>query len=181
MKSRRGSGSSCPGDLGGGRAFRGRSLFPALGVSPPLSTWRENARFLSSQPAAMRFAFLCAYARHASLRHLGLQLVGALRYPLVPFAAAPQRRVPRPLHVNTFTGLELISLRLLTRCLLQSEDRCDVLAGKLGSSCEARPHPANQIAGGRLLATAVWVGARDDQLCGLLVALTTSLAPPPFK
>ncbi|CDS36846.1 AT rich interaction region [Echinococcus multilocularis] len=122
----------------GGRPFRGRSLFPAPGLIPPLSAWRENARFLSSQPCALRFAFLCAYARHSALRQLGLQLVSGLRYPLVPTTStstAPTNsatvsiRVPRPLHLNTFTGIELVSLRFLIRCLFQSADRCDLLAG----------------------------------------------------
>lgn len=132
MKGQRDNGSL--GDFSAGRPFRGRSLFPAPGMVPPLSTWRENARFLSSVPAAVRFAFLCAYARHSALRQLGLQLVSSLRYPLVPFATpygSASERVPRPLHVNTFTGIELISLRFLMRCLLQSEDRCGLLAGKM--------------------------------------------------
>ncbi|VDK39035.1 unnamed protein product [Taenia asiatica] len=126
------SGSGGPSETGG-RPFRGRSLFPAPGLIPPLSAWRENARFLSSQPCALRFAFLCAYARHSALRQLGLQLVSGLRYPLVPTTptsmAPTSIRVPRPLHLNTFTGIELISLRFLVRCLFQSADRCDLLAG----------------------------------------------------
>uniref|UniRef100_A0A5K3FAU4 C2H2-type domain-containing protein n=2 Tax=Mesocestoides corti TaxID=53468 RepID=A0A5K3FAU4_MESCO len=116
-----------------GRPLRGRSLFPAPTVIPPLATWRDNARFLSSHPVAIRFAFLCAYARHSGLRQLGLQLVSALRYPLILTHPAPPPPtasvVPKPLHLNTFTGIELISVRFLVRCLLQSMDRCDLLSG----------------------------------------------------
>lgn len=135
IKGRRAASGSGGSSENGGRPFRGRSLFPAPGLIPPLSAWRENARFLSSQPCALRFAFLCAYARHSALRQLGLQLVSGLRYPLVPTTptstAPASTRVPRPLHLNTFTGIELISLRFLVRCLFQSADRCDLLAGKL--------------------------------------------------
>ncbi|VDM23259.1 unnamed protein product [Hydatigera taeniaeformis] len=145
----------------GGRPFRGRSLFPGPGLIPPLSAWRENARFLSSQPSALRFAFLCAYARHSALRQLGLQLVSGLRYPLVSTTStsvAPASvRVPRPLHLNTFTGIELVTLRFLVRCLFQSADRCDLLAGKpsLLHATGLRPVWANHSHLAQLLATAV--------------------------
>lgn len=118
------------GDMVGGRLFRGRSLYPATYL-PPLSSWRDNTRFLSSNLSALRFAFLCAYARHSTLRQLGLQLISSLRYPLVPNAlsSGALQKVPSPLHDNTFTGIELISVRFLVRCLIQSDDRCDLLAG----------------------------------------------------
>ncbi|KAM7534781.1 hypothetical protein Aperf_G00000109388 [Anoplocephala perfoliata] len=125
-----GCGTFCSGDMVGGRLFRGRSLYPAAYL-PPLSSWRDNTRFLSSQPCALRFAFLCAYARHSTLRQLGLQLISSLRYPLVPnvLSSGAVQKIPRPLHDNTFTGIELISVRFLVRCLIQSDDRCDLLAG----------------------------------------------------
>ncbi|VEL12606.1 unnamed protein product [Protopolystoma xenopodis] len=55
-----------------------------VGRLVPLSAYRDNRRILTSQPAALRFAFLCAYSRHASLHQLGLQLIGSLRFTLNP-------------------------------------------------------------------------------------------------
>lgn len=119
------TGALCSADIAG-RPFRGRSLRPGL---PPLAPWRDNARFISSSPAALRFAFLCSYAHHSALRQLGLQLLGSLRYPLIP-ATTFMQKIPRPLHVNVFTGIELLSLQFLVRCLIQSTDRSDLMAGK---------------------------------------------------
>ncbi|VDL96045.1 unnamed protein product [Schistocephalus solidus] len=107
-----------------------RSLLPFH--LPPLSACRDNARVLSASPTALRFAFLCAYAHHSGLRQLGLQLLGSLRYPLNP--APPLSAVSDLVYLpaaaaGCCTGLELISVRFLCRCLLQSSDRCDMLAG----------------------------------------------------
>ncbi len=135
------SASSSAKRVTNGRPFRGRSLSAQVNIIggqpipiPPLATWRENARFISSTPSAIRFAFLCAYSRHSGLRQLGLQLVGSLRFPLtsplVGAMAATTPAPPKPLHLNTFMGLELISVRFLVRCLLQSADRCDLISGR---------------------------------------------------
>ncbi|CAH8593680.1 unnamed protein product [Heterobilharzia americana] len=104
------------------------SLFPN-GI--PLATWRDNARVIAASPNALRFVFLCAHAYHSGLKSLGLQLLSSIRYPLDPPS------VPLPLDcpddwtplIDNGCRLAQLTLTFLTRCILESNDRCDLIAG----------------------------------------------------
>ncbi|CAH8865005.1 unnamed protein product [Trichobilharzia szidati] len=104
------------------------SLFPN-GI--PLATWRDNARVIAANPNALRFIYLCCYAQHSGLKSLGLQLLSSIRYPLDPPS------VPLPLDcpndwtplIDNGCRLGQLTLAFLTRCILESNDRCDLIAG----------------------------------------------------
>ncbi|VDQ02159.1 unnamed protein product, partial [Trichobilharzia regenti] len=103
------------------------SLFPN-GI--PLATWRDNARVIAANPNALRFIYLCCYAQHSGLKSLGLQLLSSIRYPLDPPS------VPLPLDcpndwtplIDNGCRLGQLTLAFLTRCILESSDRCDLIA-----------------------------------------------------
>uniref|UniRef100_A0A5K4F347 ARID domain-containing protein n=2 Tax=Schistosoma mansoni TaxID=6183 RepID=A0A5K4F347_SCHMA len=97
----------------------------------PLVTWRENARVIAGSPNALRFIFLCAYAHHSGLRSLGLQLLSSIRYPLDPPSLSLPLECPEywtPL-IDNGCRLGQLTLAFLTRCILESNDRCDLIAG----------------------------------------------------
>ncbi|CAH8611912.1 unnamed protein product [Schistosoma bovis] len=97
----------------------------------PLVTWRENARVIAGSPNALRFIFLCAYAHHSGLRSLGLQLLSSIRYPLDPPSLSLPLDCPEywtPL-IDNGCRLGQLTLAFLTRCILESNDRCDLIAG----------------------------------------------------
>lgn len=99
----------------------------------PLVTWRENARVIAGSPNALRFIFLCAYAHHSGLRSLGLQLLSSIRYPLDPPSLSLPLDCPEywtPL-IDNGCRLGQLTLAFLTRCILESNDRCDLIAGEI--------------------------------------------------
>ncbi|CAH8544510.1 unnamed protein product [Schistosoma turkestanicum] len=104
------------------------NLFPK---GLPLVTWQENARIIAGNPNALRFIFLCAYAHHSGLRSLGLQLLSSIRYPLDPPSIPLPLECPEywtPL-IDNGCRLGQLTLAFLTRCILESNDRCDLIAG----------------------------------------------------
>lgn len=100
--------------------------------SVPLSAWIENSRLIASDPHAVRFIFLCASAEHSGLKSLGLQLLSTIRYPLdPPKCPLPIENPPlgwTPLMENG-CRLGQLTLAFITRCLLESEDRTELIAG----------------------------------------------------
>ncbi|KAH8873279.1 AT-rich interactive domain-containing protein 2 [Schistosoma japonicum] len=104
------------------------NLFPS---GLPLVTWRENARVIAGSPNALRFIFLCAYAHHSGLKSLGLQLLSSIRYPLDPPSLPLPLDCPEywtPL-IDNGCRLGQLTLAFVTRCILESNDRCDLIAG----------------------------------------------------
>ncbi|KAL3317731.1 transcription initiation factor TFIID subunit 8 [Cichlidogyrus casuarinus] len=124
---------------------------------PPLSQARDNCRTVASSPSALRFAFLCAYARHSGLKQLGMQLLGSLQFPLRPpqslrseldafllacdSEATEMWRTPWSVlcavesHdaqgrvVNNGCRLDRLTVQFIVSHVCHSQDRADILTG----------------------------------------------------
>ncbi|CAH8582117.1 unnamed protein product [Dicrocoelium dendriticum] len=114
----------------------------------PLPACRENSQFLASSPTALRFAFLCGYAHHSSLRQLGLQLLSSLRYLLDPpssysmSVACPTEWTPL---VDFGCRLGHLTLSFINHCVLDSPDRTSLLGGlHFLSNLATVPEKANE-------------------------------------
>ncbi|KAG5449933.1 AT-rich interactive domain-containing protein 2 [Clonorchis sinensis] len=136
--------------------YNPRSLSPCC---TPLSTWRENARFVAASPTAVRFAFLCAYAEHSGVRQLGLQLLSSLRFPLDPPPYSWSINCPLEWTPLVHEGCHLgdLTLAFISRCIMDSPDRMSLIGGlNFLANLATVPNRANEASLLNGLPSAIW-------------------------
>ncbi|OON13765.1 hypothetical protein X801_10453, partial [Opisthorchis viverrini] len=136
--------------------YNPRSLSPCC---TPLSTWRENARFIAASPTAVRFAFLCAYAEHSGVRQLGLQILSSLRFPLDPPPYSWSINCPLEWTPLVHEGCHLgdLTLTFISRCIMDSPDRMSLIGGlNFLANLATVPNRANEASLLNGLPSAIW-------------------------